>query len=109
MASDERSGGFRPEPRPVFWKELYWFALICLGGWTLAVLVLSPRLSRLQSARELEGSLRLTVARLSDLEQQYEAAIQALEEDPFYRDETIRAVLNVKKSNEEFLKESPGS
>jgi hypothetical protein len=96
------------EPRPVFWKEIYWFVVICLGGFTLALLVLAPRLARHRSVLDVETGLRTTVARLSTLERQYEAAIQALEDDPFYREEVIRDVLRVKKTSEEYLKKSAG-
>ena len=94
--------------RPVFWKEMYWFAVICLGGWILAMAVLPPRLARNRSALDMESGLRRTVARLSRLEKEYEALIPAVENDPFYRDEVYRKVLGVKKNNEEFLKNSPG-
>ena len=95
------------EPAPVFWRELYAFAVISLGGITLALLVLAPRLSQVQSAHDVESRLQTGVARLANLEKQYESAIQALDADPFYRDEVIRTVLDVKKNNEEFLKAPP--
>jgi len=90
--------------RPNFWMELYWFAIICLGGSILAVLVLSPRLARNRRSVDLQAELTATTARLSSLEKQYEAAVQALESDPFYREEVTRHVLEVKKNDEEFLK-----
>lgn len=94
------------EPRPVFWKEIYWFTVICLGGWILALVVLPPRLARNRSAFDIENDLRRTVTHLSKLEKQYAAVIPAVESDPFYRDEVYRKVLRVKKPNEEFLKKA---
>ena len=88
----------------MFWKELYWFLVICLGGWTLAMVTLPPRLARNRSAFETAGELERVVRRLENLEKEYEAAIAAVENDPFYRDEVYRNVLGVKKSSEDFLK-----
>ncbi len=96
--------GRRQTERPVFWKELYWFALICLGGWVLAVSVLSPRLARDRSSRDAEAGLEQTVQQLEALEKEYEAAIVAVESDVFYRDEVYRNILNVKSGSEEYLK-----
>jgi hypothetical protein len=101
FADDER----REEP-PNFWNELYWFGLISLGGLALALLVLAPKLAKHRSTLDTEDGLRAAVARLDLLEKQYEAAIEAMENDPFYREEVLRAVLKVKKSDEVLLKES---
>ena len=90
--------------RPNFWMELYWFAIISLGGAILAVLVLAPRLARNRGGLDLEAELTAATVQLSSLENRYEAAIQALENDTFYREEVIRQVLRVKKKDEEFLK-----
>ena len=95
------------DPPPVFSKELFWFALISLGGLILATAVLPPRLARNRSALDMEEDLRSSVTKLSGLEKEYEALIQAMENDPFYRDEVYRKVLGVKKNNEEFLKKAP--
>ncbi|MBI4602086.1 MAG: hypothetical protein HY721_09010 [Planctomycetes bacterium] len=106
MESDDRGPDrLDAEERPVFWKELYGFGLITLGGLMLAVLVLAPKLARSRSTADLERELSDTVGRLEDLAEQYEAALAAMEDggDPFYRDEVIRAVLKVKRRNEEFL------
>jgi hypothetical protein len=84
--------------------EIYWFTIICLGGTILAVVVLAPRLARNRRSRDLEAELTTTTARLSSLENRYEAAVRALENDPFYREEVIRHILEVKKNDEEFLK-----
>jgi hypothetical protein len=90
--------------RPNFWMEIYWFVVICLGGAALAVLVISPRLARNRGSFDLETRLTTTTARLATLENEYGAAIQAVENDPFYREEVMRNVLEVKKNDEEFLK-----
>ncbi|HZN58057.1 MAG TPA: hypothetical protein VFD71_08285 [Planctomycetota bacterium] len=96
------------ESRPVFWQEVYWFLLVCLGGWTLGILVLAPRLSRHRSVLDMERELKGSVARLEQLEREYDAAIQAMETDTFYREEAIRSILKVKKPGEEFL-EAPAA
>ena len=93
----------REERKPSFWLEVYWFLLICVGGGILAILVLAPRLARHRSSLDLETEIRGTLSRLTHLERQYEAALQALENDSFYREEVIRHVLKVKKRNEDFL------
>ena len=95
----------RAEPR--FWNELYWFTIICLGAWIVAMIVLPPRLERHRRLAEFETDLRLSVSALRAVEQQYEAAIMAMENDPFYRDEVYRAVLGIKEKDEEFLEILP--
>lgn len=101
------TGGSRPAASgPVFWKEIYWFTVVSLAGWMLALFVLAPRLARRRTAHDMEAGLCSTTIRLARFEREYEAAIQAVEDDPFYREELIRAVLKVKKSNEEFLKDA---
>jgi cell division protein FtsB len=100
-----RALGTRGEARPVFWRELYWFALIALGAWILGLLVLAPRLSRNRQAYEYEESLRREGEELTRREAQYEAAVEAMENDPYYRDEAYRHFLRVKKSGEVFLKD----
>jgi hypothetical protein len=105
MEVEENSGkGRMPAEQPVFWKEVYWLALICLGGWVLAVWVLSPRLARDRSSRDAERGLEQTVQQLEMLQGEYEAAIVAVENDVFYRDEVYRNILKVKRDGEEFLK-----
>jgi hypothetical protein len=89
--------------RPVFWKEVYWFALICLGGWMLALAVLPERLARHRATLDLEEDLQAAVAGLGDLERQYEAAIAAVESDPFYKEEVQRHRLGVKRRGETLL------
>ena len=93
--------------RPTFWNELYWFGLIGLGGLAIALLVLAPKLARHRSTLDTEDGLRAAVAHLEQLEKQYGAAMEAMENDPFYREEVQRAVLKVKKRDEDFLKGSP--
>lgn len=93
---------------PSFWGELYWFALISVGGVAFAILVLAPRLARHESALDLEQSLRAGNQRIAKLEAEYEAGLEALENDPFYREELMRAVLKVKRADEEFLQPKAG-
>jgi len=96
------------EPRPTFWRDLYWFGLICLGAWIVAVAILPPRLARNRRSYELEKALQGVNAQLAEKERQYEAAIAAMENDPYYREAVYRHVLQVKKSDEEFLKRAGG-
>ena len=96
----------RREPQdatPVFWQEIYWFVVLSLCGLTLAFFVLAPRLAQFRTTHDVEMGLKKTVARLDTLEKQYQSAIQAVDSDPFYREELIRSVLKVKKNDEEFL------
>ena len=102
MALDSRQ---RSRKEPSFWKELYWFTAICLGGMILALAVLPPRLSRQRQMLELEAELRTSVEDLKEKEEEYEQAIMAMENDPFYREEVYRTRLGVKKENEEFLED----
>jgi hypothetical protein len=92
-----------PADRPVFWKELYWFAIICLGGAALALALLPGRLARHRATLDLEEDLQAAVAGLADLEQQYEVAIAAVENDPFYKEEVQRHRLGVKRKGETLL------
>jgi hypothetical protein len=115
MGRGERmDGGARPARSravlraPVFWEEVYWFAVVTLLGCGLALWMLPPRLARNRSALEIEEDLVGTVAALQTMERKYEAAIAAVENDPFYREEVYRALLKVKKKDEEFLKPPAG-
>jgi len=92
-------------PRPVFWQEIYWFVVITLLGSGFAFWMLPPRLARNRTALDMEEGLQGTVAALENMEKKYEAAIAAVENDPFYREEVYRALLKVKKKGEEFLKD----
>jgi hypothetical protein len=96
-----------PVERPVFWQEIYWFTVISLLGFSLALWVLPPRLARNRSALGIEEDLEGAVAALESTGRKYEAAIAAVENDPFYREEVSRSLLKVKKKDEEFLK-APG-
>jgi hypothetical protein len=109
MASTEQAGTGRVAPEgPVFWNELYWFALLCTCGVALCLWILPPRLARNRSTAEIELDLRGTVEELGNMEREYEAAILAVENDPFYREEVVRAILKVKKKDEVFLKQASG-
>lgn len=108
MASEEKAHGAAgpsgSRAGPVFSHEIYWFALIALGAWALAVWILAPRLARNRIAADREAQLQANVARLAQLERQLEAAIGAMESDPYYREAVYRAVLGVKRADEVFLK-----
>ena len=105
---DLRESRARGEPQPTFGRDLYGFAIICLGAWILAVWILPPRLARNRRAYETEKGLQTLNSRLETKERQYEAAIGAMENDPAYRDGVYRDVLKVKKAEEEFLKDPDG-
>lgn len=108
MASQEKAPGAASasgsRAGPAFSSEIYWFALIALGAWALAVWTLAPRLARNRVAADREAQLERNVARLAQLERQFEAAIAAMESDPYYREAVYRAVLGVKRADEVFLK-----
>jgi cell division protein FtsB len=110
MASREPSPRQASLPAPVFWKELYWFAILCLAGATFAALVLPPRAARHRSLLALESELAARMAKLEHQERVLEAAIASVESDPFYREAVYRSILGVKKAEEEFLHApAPGS
>jgi hypothetical protein len=98
-------GGERP--RPVFWNELYWFVLICLGAWILGMLLLTPRLEKSRQASVIENRLDGVLQKLAAKEREYEEAILAMENDPFYRAAVYRMVLGVNKKDEINLKNIP--
>ena len=109
MASTEEPGPRRASPEgPVFWNDLYWFALLSTCGLALCLWLLPPRLARNRATAEIELDLRDTVEELGNMEREYEAAILAVENDPFYREEVVRAILKVKKKDEVFLKQASG-
>jgi len=109
MASTEEPGPRHATPEgPVFWNELYWFALLSTCGLALCLWLLPPRLARNRATAEIELDLRETVEELGTMEREYEAAILAVENDPFYREEVVRAILKVKKKDEVFLKQASG-
>jgi len=87
----------------VFWREIYWFAIIALIAITAALLVLPPRAVRYSSLVRLEGELKAENERLDEQQEKLEGAITAMSEDEFYRENVFRKVLGVKKNDEEFL------
>jgi hypothetical protein len=97
MASAERP------PRPVFWKELYWFAVISVFGVTLALAVIPPRAGRLRRLHDLQAQLETRERTLERRERALEAAIDGVENDRFYREAVYRNILGVRKKSEEFL------
>lgn len=90
--------------RPNFWHELYWFVVICLGGWILALAVLPPAMVRLRNALEFEAECRQRVETLTVRNAALKRVVNAFETDPHYREEVIRKILGVKKTDEVFLK-----
>ena len=91
--------------KPVFWKECYTLVVIVLGGLLLALAVLPPRLARHRQLLEVEADLRESVQGLQRTQAEYEAAIMAMENDVFFRDEVYRSRLGLKRGSEEFLKD----
>jgi hypothetical protein len=92
---------------PTFWKEIHEFAAISFAGVLVALWVLTPRLGERSQIADLEGKLEDTVRALEVRKARYEAAIVAMESDPFYRQEVYRAVLGVKGNGEDFLQKPP--
>ena len=95
------------EPQPEFWRELYWFVVLCLMGWILALAVLPPKAERLATTRSIEEETRARVESLTLRELQYRQAIEALDDDPFFRGEVFHVVLGWHKDGEERLDAKP--
>ncbi len=89
---------------PDFWGELYWFTVICLCGWILALGVLPPPMVRLREALEFETRCRERVEALSVRGAALGRVMNAFETDSGYREEVMRTILGVKKQGEVFLK-----
>ncbi|MFP6631813.1 MAG: hypothetical protein VCD16_04210 [Planctomycetota bacterium] len=87
----------------VFWREVYWFAVIALIAVTVALLVLPPRAVRYSSLGRLENELKAKNERLDEQQKKLLSAITAMKEDDFYKQNVFRKVLGVKKNDEEFL------
>jgi len=107
--TDTGTGAERRPPRaaPEFWRELFWFAAIGLAGYIATVSLLPERRQRLLRVLEVEAGLRSVVEDLQEREEEYRAAILAVENDPFFRGEVFRRVLGVKRAEEEFLQGPP--
>jgi cell division protein FtsB len=86
----------------VFWQEVYWFAVIALVGITVALLVLPPRAVKFRSLSRTEAELKAKNERLDEQQKLLEAAITAMKEDPYYRQNVYRKLLGVKKNSEEY-------
>ena len=89
---------------PHFWDELYWFTVICLGGWILALAILPPAMVRLREGLAFESTCRQRVEVLNVKNAALGQVVNAFETDSHYREEVIRTILGVKKSDEVFLK-----
>ena len=96
-ASSRGAGG------PNFWDEVYWFTAICLGGWILALTILPPAMVRLREALAFEMGCRERVEALNVKNAALGQVVNAFETDSHFREEVIRTILGVKKSDEEFL------
>ena len=105
MASYRKSKRSRSseERKPVFWKELYCFACICLAGCIVALAVLPPKARRYWSLLQIEARLTARNAELDQRIERLKQAAYSMETDDFYREAAIRVRLGVKKKSEEFL------
>ncbi len=97
MESDQTKTG------SVFFKEVYWFIVICLVGSILAILVIPPRASKYWKMLELESRLASRNAELEEQARVLDARAESMDTDPFYREAEIRKILGVKKNSEEYL------
>ena len=75
---------------PNFWAELYWFTMICLGGWILSLAVLPPAMVRLREVLEFETRCRQRVEALSARGAALGRVVNAFETDPQYREELTK-------------------
>jgi hypothetical protein len=96
-----------PGREPSFWNEIYWFLAIGLIGWTLAALVLSPRIAGTRQLLEKERRVVADLKGLQEEENVLEGAVSAMENDPYYQEAVIRTRLGLKKKNEEYLELPP--
>lgn len=97
MAAGENPVGRQPE----FWREIYWFVVLCLIGWILALAILPPKAAHLATTQAIEENTRARVEAITRRELQYRQAIEALDEDPFFRGEVLHIVLGWHKDGEE--------
>ena len=89
----------------VFWREVYWFAIITLVAITVALLVLPPKAVEYRSLSRMEAELKTANENLDEQQRMLDAVITAMKDDPFYREGVFRKVLRVKKSHEVCLDE----
>ena len=89
----------------VFWREVYWFAIIALVSITVALLVLPPKAVEHRSLSLMEAELKAENGILDEQQKRLDAAITAMKDDPLYREAVFRKVLGVKKNDEVFLDE----
>jgi hypothetical protein len=93
--------------QPVFWKEVYAFAIVCLLVWSAAAWILPPRLDRHRALRRLESDLETRIADLSSYAERIETAVASIESDAFFREAVYRKFLGVRKKTEEFVDPLP--
>ncbi|MBN1441908.1 MAG: hypothetical protein JXA90_04315 [Planctomycetes bacterium] len=91
-----------PKPDRVFFRELYWFVVICLAGATVALAVLPPRARKYWTMVELEERMLTRNNELREEARVLRARRQSLS-DPLYRGAVIRKILGLKKNSEEYL------
>ena len=89
----------------VFWREVYWFAIIALVSITVALLVLPPKAVEYRSLSLMEAELKAENEILDEQQKRLDAAIPAMKDDPLYREAVFRKMLGVKKNDEVFLDE----
>jgi hypothetical protein len=93
------------EPRAAesrrFWNELYWFAAIGVAAATLALLVVPGRLAAVIEMRRRERGLDRELRAIEARERVYSKAIEAVENDPYYREGVFRALLQARRPGEE--------
>ena len=90
------------KPPGIFFKELYWFVLICIAGCIVGLLVLPPRARKYWKMRELESKLTTRNLEFRAKEHSLKSRLDGLN-DPFYKEALTRKVLELKKNTEEYL------
>ena len=86
----------------VFFREIYWFVVICLIGVTAALVVLPPKAHKYWTMLELEARLTTRNDQLREEAHELRVRRQSLSE-PLYREGMIREILGRKKNSEEYL------
>ncbi len=90
--------------RPNFWLEVYWLTILGLCAWIAALAILPPALVRLRESLAFEADCRRRVETVSARHTDLKKTLNAFENDPYYREEVIRAILGVKRYDEVFLR-----
>lgn len=90
-----------------FWNELYWFVVLGAVAWIVGWIVIPPRALRSLSLLEKEQQLEQGLERARHVERVYENAIDAVENDPYYREGVYRQRLGVTRPGDEVLPAAP--